>query len=92
LRKKELRSVITKSTGIVRKLDDLGRLCLPIELRRLLNIETKDGLEIFIDNDRIILRKHQVFCIFCGDVHGMTKIMGKNVCQKCLADVSKKVV
>ena len=56
-----------KSTGIVRKLDELGRITLPIELRKNLNIKEKDGLEIFVEADTIILKKYEPSCIFCGN-------------------------
>ena len=55
-----------KSTGIVRKVDELGRVVLPIELRRTLDIAEKDALEIYVDSDRIVLRKYEPACIFCG--------------------------
>ena len=63
-----------KSTGIVRKVDDLGRVVLPIELRQIWNINVKDALEIFIDNDQIILRKYEptYACVFCGNVDDVT--------------------
>ena len=54
-----------KSTGMVRKVDELGRIVIPIEMRRTLDIEEKDVLEIFVEEDRIILRKHEVACVFC---------------------------
>ena len=57
---------MVKSTGIVRKVDELGRVVLPIELRRTLNIDIKDSLEIYVENDSIILRKYEPSCIFCG--------------------------
>ena len=56
-----------KSTGIVRKVDELGRIVLPIELRRTLGIEEKDRIEIFVDGESIILRKYQPACIFCDN-------------------------
>ena len=58
--------VILKSTGIVRKVDELGRIVLPIELRRTMNIEEKDSLEIYVDGANIILHKYQPSCVFCG--------------------------
>ena len=58
-----------KSTGIIRKVDDLGRIVLPIELRRVLDIAERDELEIFMENDRIILQKYEPACIFCGSSH-----------------------
>ena len=56
-----------KSTGIVRKVDELGRIVLPIELRRTMDIAEKDAIEIYVDGASIILRKYEPTCIFCGD-------------------------
>ena len=56
-----------KSTGIVRKVDELGRVVIPIELRRTLGIEEKDALEIYTDNEKIVLKKYEPACIFCGN-------------------------
>ncbi len=78
-----------KSTGIVRKVDELGRIVLPIELRRTLNIDIKDSLEIYVEADQIILKKYAPSCIFCGDATGITSHMGKNVCQSCKAELAK---
>ncbi len=72
-----------KSTGIVRKVDELGRVVLPIELRKTFNIEEKDGLEIYVDADSIILKKHESGCIFCGEVKGVKDFKGKNICPNC---------
>jgi transcriptional pleiotropic regulator of transition state genes len=80
-----------KSTGIVRKVDELGRVVLPVELRRNLAIEEKDGLEIFIDSDKIILRKYEPSCVFCGSVNDMTTFRGKNVCKQCMAVMGQKM-
>lgn len=77
-----------KSTGMVRKTDELGRIVLPIELRRTLDIEYKDGLEIFTDNNCIILRKYQPACIFCGNANQLTNFKGKNVCKDCATNLS----
>lgn len=73
-----------KSTGIVRKVDELGRIVLPIELRRTLDISEKDPLEIYIDGSAIVLKKYQPACIFCDDAKGITLFRGKNVCSKCI--------
>lgn len=81
-----------KSTGIVRKVDELGRVVLPIELRRTFGISEKDGMEIFIENDRIILRKYEPACIFCGSADNVTDFRGKNVCEECLSVMSQKTV
>lgn len=78
-----------KSTGIVRKVDELGRIVLPIELRRTLGIDEKDSLEIFIDNDNIILRKYNPGCIICGSLECLDYINGKPIyldCQRAIAN------
>ena len=80
-----------KSTGIVRKLDDLGRIVLPIELRRTLEIEEKDPVEIFIEDNTIILKKYQPACIFCGNAKDVFTYKGRNVCPACIADLNKKI-
>ena len=76
-----------KSTGIVRKVDDLGRVVLPIELRRTLDIGEKDSLEIYVDGEKIILRKYEPACVFCGSAQDVYLFRGKNVCQSCLGDM-----
>lgn len=79
-----------KSTGIVRKVDELGRVVIPIELRRTLSIEEKDALEIYVDQDRIILRKYEpsCACIFCGNADEVTLFKGKNICASCVRSLS----
>lgn len=76
-----------KSTGIVRQMDHLGRVVLPIELRRTLNIQEKDSLEIYVDSDSIILKKYEPACIFCGGADDITVFKGKNICAKCLQEL-----
>lgn len=78
-----------KSTGVVRQLDTLGRIVLPIELRRTMDIGVKDMVEIFVENDRIILKKYHPCCIFCGDARNVSTFKGKLVCKNCLNDLSK---
>ncbi len=73
-----------KSTGIVRKVDELGRIVLPIELRHTLGIAPRDALEIYVEDKTIILRKYQPACIFCDDAEGVISFRGKNVCAKCI--------
>ena len=73
-----------KTTGIVRKVDELGRIVLPIELRRSLDIEERDALEIYLEGDRIILHKHENCCLFCGAVSGIASYKGKLVCRSCI--------
>lgn len=79
-----------KSTGIVRKVDDLGRVVIPIEVRRSFDIEERDGLEIFIDNDRIILRKYEPACVFCGNAAEVTKFKDKTVCFECILNMTQQ--
>ena len=78
-----------KSTGIVRKVDELGRVVLPIELRRTLDIAERDALEIYVDGASIILKKYEPACIFCGDATEVTSFKGRNVCRKCLNEMKK---
>ena len=76
-----------KSTGIVRKVDELGRIVLPIELRRTLNIAEKDSLEIYVEDDTIILRKFETRCVFCGNTKNVVAYKGKNICPDCIRDI-----
>jgi len=78
-----------KSTGIVRKVDELGIIVLPIELRRTLDIEVKDALEIYVEGDAIMLKKYEPSCIFCGSSENILEYKGKNVCSSCRSQLSK---
>lgn len=80
-----------KSTGIVRKVDELGRIVLPIELRRTLGIEEKDRIEIFVDGESIILRKYQPACIFCDNAKDIINYKGKNICPDCIRATNEKL-
>ncbi|MBQ2384673.1 MAG: AbrB/MazE/SpoVT family DNA-binding domain-containing protein [Clostridia bacterium] len=73
-----------KSTGVVRKVDELGRIVLPIEIRKVLDIKQKDAIEIFTDNDRIVLQKYQPACIFCNNADNVVYFNGKRVCSACV--------
>ena len=73
-----------KTTGIVRQLDSLGRIVIPIELRRSLGIEIRDPVEISAEGDTILLRKHRPACIFCGKAQELNEVMGKPICLSCL--------
>lgn len=66
-----------KSTGIVRRVDELGRIVLPIELRRTLGIDVKDALEIFVDGNQIVLNKYEPACIFCNSANDIVNFKGK---------------
>lgn len=72
------------STGIVRKTDELGRVVLPAETRRMLDIQIKDSIEIFVDGDKILLRKYAPGCVFCGEASDEIQYFhGKPVCEAC---------
>ncbi|SJZ87492.1 AbrB/MazE/SpoVT family DNA-binding domain-containing protein [Garciella nitratireducens] len=80
-----------KSTGIVRKVDELGRVVIPIELRRTLDINIKDSLEIFVDGNHIILKKYEPTCIFCGQANKDAIIFKeKMVCPECIKELEDK--
>ena len=76
-----------KTTGIVRPVDGLGRIVLPIELRRSLDIQERDQVEILLEGDRIILRKHETACLFCGGIRGLSEYKGKIVCRECIKNL-----
>lgn len=76
-----------KSTGIVRKIDELGRIVLPIELRRTLDIGDRETMEIFVDGSSVVLKKYHPTCIFCDNVRDIFVFKGKNVCPKCLREL-----
>jgi transcriptional pleiotropic regulator of transition state genes len=79
-----------KSTGIIRKVDELGRIVLPIELRRTLDIEVRDEMEIFIDDGKIVLQKFEPTCTFCGASPGLMTFRGKNICSECVENLSRR--
>ena len=78
-----------KSTGIVRSIDNLGRIVIPMEIRRKFDIHTTDPMEIYTDGDSIVLKKYQSGCIFCGETEGIEKFQGKNVCHKCRRELAR---
>ena len=78
-----------KSTGIVRKLDHLGRIVLPIELRRVLDIDKDSSLEIYVENDSILLRKYQPACVFCGSSEEVASYKGRNICAACRKEIGQ---
>ena len=78
-----------KSTGIVRKVDELGRVVIPKELRRTLDIGEKNSLEIYVDGEQIILKKYAPSCVFCGQAKDVTNFKGKNICPGCLGELKK---
>ena len=78
-----------KSTGIVRCLDELGRVVLPIELRRTMDISPRDSVEIYVDGDKIILKKYEPTCIFCGSSKDVVSFKDRNVCASCLKELRR---
>ena len=79
-----------KSTGIVRKIDDLGRMVIPIELRKTMDINKKDPMEIFVDNDRIVLKKYQPGCFLCGNLEDTIEYKGRIICKSCLKELNEE--
>ena len=78
-----------KSTGVVRRVDELGRIVLPIELRRTLDIAERDAVEIFVDGGQIVLKKYEPACIFCGEGRNVINYKGKNICKNCFDEMRK---
>ncbi len=78
-----------KSTGIVRPVDELGRIVLPKELRKSMDIENKgDSVEIFVDGDKIVLKKYRPSCVFCGNANDVVYLHGKLACRKCIKELA----
>lgn len=76
-----------KSTGIVRRVDDLGRVVIPIEIRRNFDVNIGDSMEIYVDGQHVLLRKYQPQCIFCSEAKGVKNFRGKNMCPKCIEEL-----
>lgn len=77
-----------EATGMVRKIDSLGRIALPAQLRKKLEVKARDELEIFVDGDHIILQGYKPACIFCGGLAGVSLFKNKTVCKKCVKNIS----
>ena len=80
---------VMKSTGIVRRIDELGRIVLPIEIRKNLSLASRDAVEIFVNEDTIVLKKYEPACIFCGSLDNASLFKGRIICDKCLAELKK---
>ena len=78
-----------KATGIIRRVDEVGRIVLPIELRSVLGIDNRESVEIFTEDDKIILKKYQPSCVFCGEMNNVTQYKGKSICPACIAEITK---
>lgn len=77
-----------KATGIVRQIDEVGRIVLPVELRNTLGIDKRDSVEIFTEEDRIILKKYQPTCIFCGKTDNIKEFKNKLLCEECISELT----
>ena len=76
-----------KSTGIVRNIDELGRVVVPKEIRQRMGIANNDPVEIYIEGDKVILTKYAPVCHFCGSSDGVTDFKGKKICKSCIDDL-----
>ena len=76
-----------KQTGVVRRLDELGRIVIPIEQRRLLDINIHDPVDINVEDGKIVIRKYHTGCIFCGNGSNVTFYKDKPICKKCLNEL-----
>ncbi|SDL43216.1 transcriptional regulator, AbrB family [Halarsenatibacter silvermanii] len=79
-----------KATGIVRKVDELGRMVIPIELRNTMDIKEKDPIEIYVEDDSIILKKYEPDCTFCGSTENTVEVKERIICEDCLEDLSQE--
>ena len=77
-----------KATGIIRRVDELGRVVIPIELRNQFNIVEKDPIEIYVDDSSIILKKYEPNCVFCGSTENLVEYKNKLVCEKCSKELN----
>lgn len=80
-----------KSTGVIRRVDELGRVVIPIEIRTQFGISEKDPMEIYVDGNSIILKKYEPNCIFCGNSKKMIEYDGKSICKKCANNIYKMI-
>ena len=80
-----------KNTGIIRNVDDLGRIVLPIEIRRVFELDTKDQVEIYTEGEKIILKKYQRRCVFCKSSDDLVEFKDKAICKKCRAALKAEV-
>ena len=79
-----------KSTGFVRRVDNLGRIVLPMEIRKTFDIDIKDPMEIYVEGEQIILKKYEPACVFCGNAREISHFKGKNICNSCLENLQSE--
>lgn len=80
-----------KSTGIIRKVDELGRVVIPIEIRNKFEIAEKDPIEIYVEGSSIVLKKFEQNCIFCGSTKDLVEYKDKLICSKCAESINDLV-
>lgn len=78
-----------KTVGIIRRVDEVGRISLPSDLRAILNIDNRDYVEIFSEDEKIIIKKHKPSCIFCGETENISEYKNKQICAACLKELTK---
>lgn len=81
---------MAKATGVVRKIDILGRVVIPKELRTTMGMNDNDPVEFFVADNQVILKKYEPGCIFCGDMDSVHRHKGHNVCTRCMSEMSRK--
>ncbi len=81
-----------KALGIVRQIDGLGRVVIPKELRRAMEIKEGDSFELFVEDNTIMMRKYQPACIICGNAKNVVTYKGRNFCPDCIKDISEKLL
>jgi transcriptional pleiotropic regulator of transition state genes len=80
-----------KATGVTRAVDPLGRVCIPIELRRTFDINIGDSMEIFTNDEGIFIRKYNPGCVLCGSLENVHTVDGVKICKKCAEKIAKAV-
>ena len=78
-----------KSTGIIRKVDELGRVVLPVEIRRRLDIAERDEVEFYLEDDRVVLKKYEPSCVFCASSCNLVNYHGRNICMECIHQLNE---
>lgn len=79
-----------KENGLVREVDDMGRIVLPKELLKYLNMENVKAVQIFVENNSIVLKKYNPGCIFCNNVDNTIRYKGQYICKDCLKDMEER--
>ncbi len=78
-----------KSTGIVRRVDEFGRISLPVEMRKTMGLEEKTPVEFFVDGNTIVIRRYSPSCVFCGETESVTEYLGKLICNNCISTLAE---